>query len=377
MRAAVGSIERLGKDYYRVRIDLGYKEDGKRNRPSKNIRGKREKAETALAKMFLDNGFDPMECDGNTFASFWETIYADTFDELSKGTAKNLECSYSKYLKPMFGEMCMSSLTKRIIEKSISTIEKPYAREHAFKAMRQCFNYGFGDELLSDNPFLRRLRVKHPRHIDQPVMDIDYFGTWFDSMKGYRFEAAMLVIIGGGTRREEAACLTWDDFDWETVMVGVRKEELCIVRIDKAVTVYEKGDTKTERSTRSIVISGAIAKRLHELSGSGYLVSNAAGELANPQILYTTYKRWCEKKGIDYYTMRSLRTTYATWQQANEEVKDTTVSRAMGHTKLAVDYKHYFMVNKKSYIKAAIALSDSLDPSCPQEEKRPTGKNID
>ena len=86
---------------------------------------------------------------------------------------------------------------------------------------------------------------------------------------------------------------------------------------------------------------------------------NRFGEVAKPHTLSYYYKKWCEDKDVPYYSLRNLRTTYATVQQ--EIGTDiATISRNLGHTKLSIDYTHYFMANKSTAIAAARALGDAI-----------------
>ena len=141
----------------------------------------------------------------------------------------------------------------------------------------------------------------------------------------------------------------------------VFEDGCCIARIDKTVTDDGQSETKTERSTRTVVCAGYPAKRLEELSGDGWLCASVLdGSLVKPHWVYASYKKWCKDKGVRYIAPRNLRTTYATVQQANG-VDSPIVSRALGHTKLSTDYAHYFMANKPAQIAAAKALASALD----------------
>ena len=72
MRSAIGQIERLGADYYKVSVEGPRKRDGSRSRPSEYVRGSREKAEAVLARLVLDNGGDP-GCE-LTLSQYWEAF---------------------------------------------------------------------------------------------------------------------------------------------------------------------------------------------------------------------------------------------------------------------------------------------------------------
>lgn len=354
MRAAMGAIQRLGKDHYRVSIE-GPKRDGKRTRRTKVVRGSRSKAEAELARMKLDEGKKVDDFDSWTFSAYWDAVYAPTLEYKGKDTRRGIIGVYERHVRPLFGDMEMRAITKRIIESKLATMANDHARWAAFKALRQAFNYGWESELLSDNPFLRKPRVKQPRTVEQDVMDAESLAAWMDGMRGYRYEAAMLLIVACGLRREEACALRWEDVTFS--------DGLAFAKVDKTSKDDGMDVTKTERSTRTVVCAGYPARRLEELSGEGWICQSAnpkkPGEMVKPHWVYASYKKWCDEKNVRYLPPRNLRTTYATLQQANE-VDALVVSRALGHTKLSTDYAHYFMANKPAQVAAARALSDSI-----------------
>ena len=350
----MGAIQRLGKDHYRVSIE-GPRVDGKRTRRTKVVRGPREAAEVELARMKLDMGKEADDFDSWTLSAYWDAVYAPTLQQKGKDTRRGIEGVYKRHVKPLFGDVKMSDVTKRMVESKLSTVENDHARWAAFKALRQAFNYGWESELLSDNPFLRKPRVKPPRKVEQEVMDAESLAEWMDGMRGYRYEAAMLLMVACGLRREEACALKWEDVTFS--------DGLAFAKVDKTSKDDGLDVTKTERSTRTVVCAGYVAARLEELSGEGWICQSVnerkQGEMVKPHWVYASYKKWCAERGVRYIPPRNLRTTYATLQQANE-VDALVVSRALGHTKLSTDYDHYFMANKPAQVAAARALSESL-----------------
>jgi integrase len=352
-RSYFGSIQYLGKDRYRISCEGKRKADGSRYRPSEVVRGTRHDAEMALAKMALDSGHAPGTFDDWVFSDYWDAVYEPTLENVGKDTARGIKGAYKRNLAPLFGDLEMHSITKRLIEQKLSGIPNEHARWAAFKAMRQAFNYGWENELLSDNPFLRKPKVKAPRKTEQETLDAKGLSEWMDGIRGYRYEAALLCMAAYGLRREEACALRWNDIVFE--------DGCCIARINKTVTDDGQSETKTERSTRTVVCAGRPAKRLEELSGDGWLCASVVdGSLVKPHWVYASYKKWCKDKGVRYIAPRNLRTTYATVQQANG-VDSPIVSRALGHTKLSTDYAHYFMANKPAQIAAAKSLASALD----------------
>lgn len=353
-RSYFGSIQHLGGDRYRISCEGKRKPDGSRTRPSDVIRGTRRDAELALARMALDSGENiPVNI---TVAEYWETVYRPSIDSLAPSTVNGYERIWKRYVRDLFGDVKLRDLKARFIEAKLSTIPAPGEQDNAYKLMRQIVNLAYRDELVDDNPFMRRIRRAKKRAYEPPVLTLDMVDGWCDAVRGTRFEPVLLCMLFGGLRREEAAALYWDDIAFDS--------GFAIVGIDKALTEVSgkkvAGPTKTPRSERTVFIAGYAAERLHDLQLQGPLVPLCADETGHrmaPDKITKEYKAMMPESL--YVPPRNLRTSYATIQQALG-TPDSVISRTLGHTNLKVDYGHYFATNQTAYMAAAKALGDSL-----------------
>lgn len=354
MRAALGAIQRLGKDRYRVSIEGKPKPDGRRTRRTKVVRGTRDDAEVELAKMKLDAGKD-VDADGMTLSRYWEAFYAPTLSRLAPSTQAGYKRAWRTLVEPLFGSCEMDGLKARDIERRLLTIEKPGEQRNAFKLMRQMYNEAYRDEIVDANPFHRRIRLSRMPKSEQAVLLLDDIPAWLDAVNGSRWEPVLLVMLFGGLRREEACALYWEDFDF-----GV---DACSIRVEKALTEVNgrlhEGPTKTVDSTRTVFVAGWPASRLLELSGAGPLVPDANGNRMAPDKISREYRKMMQGKGAKYVPMKNLRNSYATIMQGLG-ASDSLISKSLGHTNLKVDYAHYFAANAPAHLANARMLGDSV-----------------
>lgn len=353
MRSAIGSIQRLGKDYYRVSVEGRRKSDGSRNRPSEVVRGPRSKAEAVLARLVLDNGGEPGF--DYTVSQYWELFYEPTLSRLAPSTQDSYRRTYNLLVEPLFGGCSMAELKAREIERKLLTVEKPGQQRNAFKLMRQMFNEAYRDELIDNNPFTRRIRLSRMEKYEPDVLLLDDVPAWVDAVKGSPWEPVLLVMLFGGLRREEACALFWEDFEF-----GI---DTCSVRIDKALVEVGgkmiEGPTKTADSKRTVFIGGWAAQRLLELSGVGPLVPDANGNRMSPDRISREYKKLMDSKEAKYVPMRNLRNSYATIMQGLG-ASDSLISKSLGHTNLKVDYSFYFAANEPAHLANARMLGDAV-----------------
>lgn len=354
MRSAIGQIERLGADYYKVSVEGPRKRDGSRSRPSEYVRGSREKAEAVLARLVLDNGGDP-GCE-LTLSQYWEAFYEPSLARLAPSTAAGYRRSWTRLVEPRFGGAKMASLKARDIERRLLEIDKPGEQRNAFKLMRQMYNEAYRDELIAENPFMRRIRLKRMEKYEPDVLLLDDLPAWVDAIRGSAYEPVLLVMLFGGLRREEACALFWDDFEF-----GV---DACAVHVDKTLTEVagklHEGPTKTPDSRRTVFLAGWPASRLLELSGEGPLVPDATGKRMSPDKISREYKRIMAGSPAKYVPMRNLRNSYATIMQGLG-ASDSLISKSLGHTNLKVDYAHYFAANAPAHLANARMLGEAVD----------------
>ncbi len=353
MRSAIGSIQRLGKDYYKVSVEGGRKRDGSRSRPSEYVRGPRSKAEAVLARLVLDNGGEPGA--DLTLSQYWEAFYEPTLSRLAPSTEAGYRRAWTKLVEPRFGALKMSTLKARDVERKLLEIEKPGEQRNAFQLMRQMFNEAYRDELIDENPFMRRIRLKRMEKYEPEVLLLDDLPAWLDAVRGSAYEPVLLAMLFGGLRREEACALFWSDFEF-----GV---DACAIRIDKTLTEVSgkihAGPTKTPESRRTVFLAGWPASRLLELSGDGPLVPDANGNRMAPDKISREYKRMMLGTGAKYVPMKNLRNSYATIMQGLG-ASDSLISKSLGHTQLRTDYSHYFAANAPAHLANARMLGDAI-----------------
>ena len=358
MRSHFGSIQRLGKDRYRISCEGKRKPDGSRTRPSEVVRGSLHDAEIALARMALDSGAAPSI--DMTVSEYWELVYRPSLDALAPSTVNGYERIWKRYVRDLFGDMGLSDLKARLIESKLATIPAPGEQDNAYKLMRQIVNLAYRDELVRDNPFHRKIRRARKRAYEPPVLTLEMVSDWCDAVNGSKYEPVLLCMLFGGLRREEAAALYWSDITFDS--------GFAVASVDKALTEVNgkkvAGPTKTPRSERTVFISGYAAERLEALQIQGPMVPlcpDETGHRMAPDKITKEYKAMMPESL--YVPPRNLRTSYATMQQALG-TPDSVISRTLGHTNLKVDYGHYFASNQTAYMAAAKALGDSLVARC-------------
>ena len=156
-------------------------------------------------------------------------------------------------------------------------------------------------------------------------------------MRGEEWEACALIQLSCGLRPCEAIALTWAD-------VNLRSGEVSVTKglHEAGGTVYES-PTKTEKSTRTVVLPRYAVDRLREIRRSGNVGRSERLCSLRPSAYRRRVRSWFRRRGIRMCA-QWLRHTYGTLAlQAGTPLE--TVSLMLGHTSISMAYEHYLCGN--------------------------------
>lgn len=338
-----GSITKLDDDRHLVRYPDGYHSNGKRRRASHVVRGTYRDAEMFLAARMLDAGEDASELlDDMTLAEYWAGYYSREIERLAPKTVNDYRSTWARYLDPLLGDAKLADITARSVRQALLTLPSPGAQRNAYKLLRQMLNIAASDGVIDFNPLPRQMRLDKVKHRETKVYTLGELPAFLDAIYGTDVEAVALCQLFGGLRREEATGLTWSDFRFETVPTLHGDTTTAYIAIQRTKQLIDGeiviGEGKTDRSRRTVIISGDIAERLRELAGDGWLLDDT------PTYYASRLKTLQRHAGIRQVPPTGLRATFSTIH-AQLGTPDALVSMMMGHSQLGTRYRHYLGAN--------------------------------
>jgi len=163
------------------------------------------------------------------------------------------------HLLPRWTGHEIESIKSDMIQTWIDSFAKPGAAHKAFKTFRQIYRW-----------YLRRFHVRiydETQAVELPRMlrkkpnalTAKQAKQSLRDMRGESFEACALIQLSCGLRPCEAIALTWNDINLRTGEISVTKG-----LHEAAGQVYES-PTKTEKSTRTVVLPRYAVDRLREI----------------------------------------------------------------------------------------------------------------
>lgn len=321
--------------------------DGYKRR-SKTIRDcTRREAEAARAQLMVEHGEDA-PCP--TVQQVWERWVLPTVKsrvdggEFSVNTLKSYRSAYRTHIKPRWGDVPCDEVRALGVQQWISDGKTYVQAKSACKVLSIIMDYAMRYDVVGSNVMRTRYVMPSKATVskhDKGVWSLGQLGKLWEVVYGKPYEAAFILAAFGSCRVGESLAVTVQDVERREVD-GVT---LAVVTIDKQVD--KRGtqvvrSTKTDTSTRRIVVAGRAAMRLFEIADAAecqWLTNNGVGKCM-PQL--SLYKLWNRDIPSDmHHPFRNLRTSWQTWMRWEMHLPPWIVEPLMGHKGTDVTAQHY------------------------------------
>lgn len=392
-----GSIEKRGKNTYRLVVSCGYNLDGKPAKHTKTVHCTKKEAEVELAK-FVTKVQSGMVADGKsmTFAEFTEIWKRDY------GSKELAPTTYARYLGilntrilPYFSKFKLDKIKPTDIMKFYDMLEndtqirrlknnkgerltKPLSKktilEH-HRLLRAMLHKAVYWQLIVNNPAesVQPPKTRKPkrRYYDDEQSKALVSNLMELTEDQIKYKVAILLTLFTGVRLGELMGLEWNDINFKDGIV-------CINRSSQYLA--EKGvftkTPKTESSIREVGIPDFVVSLLEEYKlwydnqkefcGELWIDSNrlfvqADGKPMHPSTISKWFVKFVEQIGLPVINFHGLRHTNATLLIA-QNIEVPIVSARLGHAQLTTTlnfYVHPIIAHNKT---AGFALENLLLP---------------
>jgi integrase len=394
-----GSIEKRGKNSYRLVVFKGYDLDGKSVRHQKTVHCKtKSEAQTELAK-FLTQVESGLVVDGSvpTFAQFVEIWTRDYgLKELAPSTYYRYKGMLESRIIPYFGHYKLDKIKPVDIMRFYDLLEqdtqlvrkknnngkktkKPLSQktilEH-HRLLSAMLHKAVYWQLIVSNP-AERVQPPKARKPIRPHYDEEQTRILVDNLEkltgnDIKYRVAILLDIFTGARLGELVGLEWSDIDLKNGMININKSSQYLSQKG----VFTKAP-KTESSIRDVAIPDFIVSLLKEyklwydeqksLCGEFWTDSNRlfvqdTGKPIHPSTISKWFVHFVESIGLPVINFHGLRHTNATLL-ISQQVDVATVSARLGHAQITTTYNFYVHPLKSHDKVAGNVLENLLVPS--------------
>jgi integrase len=383
---ATGRINELNNGKYKVTIELGRDENGKKVRRHKTCTGKRE-AQRALASMLGDAGAGKLgqrtTMKVEEYLLWWLPRHAK-MKKLKDKTVEGYDYYIKTYINPHIGHFQLEKLETKDIEDWLLELGENYTRsvELSFVIVRMALEqavkkykhlkYSPADALDTPTYKKRKARTLNPKELE----------TYLKVAKKHPEFPPIATLLFTGLRRGEVIALAKDN---------INLEEGTFTIIEAAQRIKGKGivtdDTKTEAGERTFFIPAALipvleqvavqqeknkeAKKEHKRRrDTNYVFTTEYGRQLDPSKLSRRFHEIAVEAGFPDFKLHDARHTFISLMR-DLGVRLEVIQSIVGHKQASssassvdkqaadtVTLKTYTHVYQEAKLKAAEIFSD-------------------
>lgn len=393
-----GSIEKRGKNSYRLIVSEGYDLHGKPLIHRKTVHGTKKEAEVELAKFVTEvqNGLviDGKSLKFSEFTEIWKRDYGSK--ELAPSTYKRYCRMLETRLLPYFGHFYINKIKPTDIMKFYDLLEKdtqlvrkkgnngsktkkPLSGktilEH-HRLLRAMLHKAVYWQLIVANPAERvqppKARKPKRRSYDDEQTKILLENLELLSSEDTKYKVAIILTVFTGVRLGELMGLEWQDVDFKNGIISINRSSQYL----SDMGVFTKVP-KTESSIREIAIPEFIVSLLEEYklwyeeqksiygelwTNSDRLFVQADGKPMHPSTISKWFVKYVGQIGLPVINFHGLRHTNASLLVA-QNIDIAVISARLGHAQISTTLDFYVHPLLSHNRKAGYALENLLLPT--------------
>ena len=384
----MATIRKRGNSY-QIRVSCGYDTSGNQVvqtmtwKPADGMNKKQiEKELQKQAILFEDKCMKGQVTANIKFQDFAEQWFEEYAKVNLRPTSYARMKQLTKRVYPAIGHKRLDKITARDIQKFITDMltngrnlnnGKPLSRKtavHHLSFISDVFSYAVRMGMLCDNPCWRVFVPKQEQE-EKQIYTIEQVKILYENLKSepMKYQAYLLLSIYSGYRRSEMLGLEWKDIDFEHDLIHVRRT---------SQYTSEKGiytdTTKTRKSKRVSKMPASIMNLLRQFKADqneearrlgtkwedyDRLFTKWNGAPMNPQTPFEWLKGYCERIGIPFRNIHSLRHLHASLL-IFEGVDVVAVSEDMGHSVVGTTLNLYSHMFQEAKARNCDAISNAL-----------------
>ena len=393
-----GSIEKRGKNSYRLTVSEGFDLNGKPMIHRKTVHGTKKDAEVELAKFVTEvqNGLiiDGKSLKFSEFTEIWKRDYGSK--ELAPSTYKRYCRMLETRLLPYFGHLYINKIKPTDIMKFYDLLEKdtqlvrkkgnngsktkkPLSGktilEH-HRLLRAMLHKAVYWQLIVANPAERvqppKARKPKRKSYDDEQTKILLENLELLSSEDTKYKVAIILTLFTGVRLGELMGLEWQDVDFKNGIISINRSSQYLADMGVFTKV-----PKTESSIREIAIPEFIISLLEEYklwyeeqksiygelwTDSDRLFVQADGKPMHPSTISKWFVKYVGQIGLPVINFHGLRHTNASLLVA-QNIDIAVISARLGHAQISTTLDFYVHPLLSHNRKAGYALENLLLPT--------------
>lgn len=360
----MASYKQIGENKYKIYVELGYDDNGKRIRKTKTVIAKSERAlKKAITELEVEAREQTGDTDNITFERFYKEMFVPLYlEKQSVATQRNYNFK-EKLFFDYFGKMQMRKVKPLHIEKFFDEEEKAGRKSSILKyrCLQSIFERAVEWEIIENNP-VKKVKTKksEKRKRDIYAYNAQQVKELFSALAKHNNKKLSLQVklaVLCGMRLGEIAGLTVEAIDFKNNTITIDKtlqfksREMFIqkTKTGESRTIIIPSSLFTELKDYIMHIkkmriqAGDIWEQRYDLDGGKitFLFSHVTGKPNRGTCIQENWKRFINyNTNLPYLNFHGLRHTCATLLiQAGANI--TVVKELLGHTDIGMTVNHY------------------------------------
>lgn len=292
---------------------------------------------------------------------------------LSENSRSSYQMTLGKHVYSVIGDVLLAEVTPAMLTKLLLDFQKRgYAHASCVKLyniLNGIFKMAFMDDSIENNPMLKVRRPAPRKDEQQAVSETKKALTVAElnkvlacvSQEPIKWQVFIHLAADSACRRGELCGLQWQDIDWSTGAVTIRRN----LQYTPAKGVYET--TPKNGKARRVDVGEqtlALLRQLRQQQAEACMskwvfTQEGSAEPMHPHSPTRYFREFGEHYGIADFHPHKLRHTSASIAITNG-ADVVSVSERLGHSDTAVTLRMYAHANEESIRKAGQAVRDAL-----------------
>ena len=301
-----------------------------------------------LIEEIENNGIvNPSKATFGEFAQTWLDTYCIN---LSPTTVDGYKRCIHTYASSYIEDAKLSKILPIHIQGMINDFAKTHSEKtckNLLGAISGVFEYAIINKALKTNP-CKGIKIPHDINKYQYyIYSEEDFNRLLNFVTGTKEEIPILLAGLCGLRVSEIMGLTWNDIDFNTHIISIRKANVHVNG-----DVIEKG-TKTRTSYREIVAPSYVIDRLQLYKSVGLVYPKEDGSPENGGNYGKRFSRMLKKAGLPHTRFHDLRHFNATMMLKNG-IPDKEAAERLGHSNINMTKKYQHILKNMKHEPADI-----------------------
>jgi len=386
-----GTVRQLGCGKWLTKVPVGKTAKGETRYVSRRSNSKSEAIRIQNELINLREQQLLIAGPRQTLRQYATEVLVGGSDRTSDRTRDGYFLSLRTHVFPAIGTRPLIDIKPQELDRLFIEIRKSHSANtvrNVRTALSKVFTAALRHGIVNFNPVSRTEKPKK-YELDktqvQPPWTKEELKKALETAKGTEFEAFLALALATGMRRGELLGLKWTDVDFENMTISIERTmyHQSIIQPDGTTQRSEVvRPPKTASSRRVNQLTPGVVEVLKKriavqdsqriVAGSTWadtdlIFTNRQGGALDGSNFYKRYQRFLKVNGLRHVRIHDLRHTFATVLLNDDKVQHGSISKALGHSSLAITLDIYGKTSKVDTI-ATTRMSEILFPDAEKVE---------